>query len=161
MHNSSYNAATGSKSSTCAKAQTNSERSSVLQIKLCYQGFIIFAIFELHLDREFIHKYWCRIVIWLFLYVSHDIALLCIRGSIIQSHLAAIDSADNRFSDYLKKWLQCSGDCNPHLFHIAWDIYIDDGNVCHFNHWECLWGATPDSFGQNVAIYGWFVLLVK
>ena len=134
-------------SSACPKTQTNSEPSSVLGV-LCYYGFIIvIVIFALSFDRKFIREYWCWIVVWLFLRVSFDIADLCIRGSIIQSHSATMDSAGDCCPDYP---LQCSGNCFFHLFYITWDAYLNSVFIRYFDHQECWWVATP---GLNSSKY--------
>ena len=127
------NTATGSRSSACARTQTNSEHSSMLLMKLCNCRFIVVAIYVSNFEHEFIHEYWCCIIIGLFL-----LAVLHISGSIVFSCLTAVDSTDHHCLDCPKKQSWYSGKCNPQLFHcLTWDIYLNRVANCHFNYWEC------------------------
>ena len=88
------NTATGSRSSACARTQTNSEHSSMLLMKLCNCRFIVVAIYVSNFKHGFIREYWCCIIIGLFL-----LAVLHISGSIVFSCSTAVDSTDHHCLD--------------------------------------------------------------
>ena len=144
------NAATGSRSSACARTQTNSEHSSMLLIKLCNCRFIVVEKYVLNFEHEFIREYWRRIVIGLLL-----LAVLHISRFIVFSYSTAVDSKDYHCPDCPKKWSWCSGKCNHQLFHcLAWDIYLPQQSCQSSLQLLGMLVATPWLNSSDTPIYG-------